>query len=285
LPQPQTKASFLLPSDSSDWAGQALHAWFPDGLLAGAAKASLTPLTGWTRRRDPLSLQELKNQIRLLGGTHIRLRAEGVKDWVHDYKSRFPRQQLGRFVVLPSWRRHAKLSKGSLPIVLLPGQAFGTGLHASTRLMLASIESLEPQGKVLDIGAGSGILGLACLRLGAAKVLSIEMEEAACEEMRGNAKLNGFGPGRFAVRHGSFPKAMGAKAFQADLVLANIVTPVLCALMRAMVARVAKGGTLLFSGIHTKAEAAQVARAAGLAGLRIASRTSKGEWWCLRAVK
>jgi ribosomal protein L11 methyltransferase len=277
--------TFLLPSASSDWAGQALHAFFPDGLLSQTPNDSLTPFSGWTKRRDPRSLQSLKDLIRSLGGKRIRLTRIRTKDWVREYKSRFPMQRLGKFTVLPSWRRRTKLPKGSLPIVLMPGQAFGTGLHASTRLMLKAMEGLAPAPLVLDIGAGSGILGLAALRLGAGKVLSIEMEKAACEEMRGNAKLNGFGPLRFAVRWGSFPKALRGRKIKADLCLANIVTPVLCELMPALAACTVSGGTLLFSGIHTRTEAAQVAKAAKACKLKVLSRQSKGEWWCLRAVK
>jgi len=124
---------------------------------------------------------------------------------VREYKSRFPVQALGRFVILPLWRRRAKLPRGKLPIILMPGQAFGTGLHDSTRLMLKAIETAQARS-VLDVGAGSGILGFACLRLGANKVLSLEIEEAACHEMKGNAKLNGYKPSQFACAAAAFPR-------------------------------------------------------------------------------
>lgn len=284
MPQSQIQISFLLPSSAADWAGQALYSWFPDGLLARTAKNSLTPLTGWPRISGPKKLEELKIQIQRIGGTQLRVRSTRVRDWVREYKSRFPVQALGRFAVLPLWRRKAKLPKGKLPIILMPGQAFGTGLHDSTRLMLKAIEK-APASSVLDIGAGSGILGLACLRQGAKKILSIEIEEAACDEMKGNARLNGFTPSQFAVRCGFFPKAMKGRKMQADLVLANIITPVLCALMKPLAGQARKGGTLLFSGIHGDAEAALVAKAARAAGLRVAEKTARGEWRCLRALK
>jgi ribosomal protein L11 methyltransferase len=283
LPKSQLKISFLLPEQNSDWAGQALYAWFPDGLLSSNPKKSLTPFSGWPKN-GLKNLEELKNRIHMLGGSRIRVQRERARDWVREYKSRFPVQALGRFVVLPLWRRRARLPLGKLPIVLMPGQAFGTGLHDSTRLMLKSIEG-TPALSVLDVGAGSGILGLACLRLGAKKVLSLEIEEAACGEMRGNARLNGYKPSQFAVRCGAFPGAMKGRRLGADLVLANIITPVLCALMRALAAQARKGGTLLFSGIHTKAEALQVAAAARAANLKVTGRDSKGDWWCLRALK
>lgn len=274
----------MLPDASADWAGQALCAFFPDGLLSQARKNSLTLLHGWPRLQSPRHLEELKAAIFSIGGSALRIKSERKRDWVHEYKSRFPVQSLGRFIILPYWRRKAKVPAGKLPIILLPGQAFGTGLHDSTRLMLHAIETTASE-TVLDIGAGSGILGLACLRQGSKKVLSIEIEKAACEEMKGNARLNGFGPASFAVRAGTFPALLKGKKMAAGLVLANIVTPVLCHLMKAIAAQAAKGATVLLSGIHTESEARQVAKAVRAAGLKITGRESRGDWWCLRARK
>jgi ribosomal protein L11 methyltransferase len=285
LPQFQSKITFFLPASHADWAGQALHAYFPDGLLSENSAKSQIQFSGWPSSHTPHSLQELKRRLLSLGATQIRIKSERTRDWVHEYKSHFPVQNLGPFVILPQWRRKARLAPGKMPIVLLPGQAFGTGLHESTRLMLAAIAALPPAKSVLDIGAGSGVLGFACLRKGAKKIVSIEIEKAAAEEMLGNRVLNGFKASQFSVRAGAFPGLMRGKRVGADLLLANLVTPLLCDLMKDLAAQASQGATLLFSGIHTEAEARAVAKAARNAGLRMKAKSSKGEWWCLRASK
>jgi ribosomal protein L11 methyltransferase len=285
LPPSKLKVSFLLPKASAELAGQALLEYFPDGLLMQDRNPSQVEFSGWPSRSDPPSLAQLKAALAGLGARRLRQSRSRPRDWVREYKSRFPMQTLGRFVILPEWRKKTALAPGKLPIVLLPGQAFGTGLHESTQLMLKSIAAIPTGARVLDIGAGSGILGLGCLRLGWQKVLAVEIEEAACGEMEGNRALNGFGPDRFAVRRGAFPKAMRGRPAGAALVLANLVTPLLCELMGGIAAQGAAGATFLFSGIHTEEEARKVAAAARAAGLRAGMRLNKKEWWCLRASK
>lgn len=285
------KVSFLLPEAQSDWAGQALVSYFPDGLAqlkaSGANAKSQVLLGGWLRRSDAGFVKRLREDLKSFGATQLRLSPQKKRDWVGEYKSRFPMQRLGRFTIVPSWRRAKEKNLGStLPIYLLPGQAFGTGLHASTRLMLKAIEHYAATAKqVLDVGAGSGILSFGALRLGAKKALCVEIEKAACVEMADNAQLNGFSSKQLKVRDGAFPGCMKGKKLKADLLLANLVTPLLCAQMKQLAAQAAKGGRLLFSGIHTESEARKVAAAARRAGLRIDKRESKGDWFCLHASK
>jgi ribosomal protein L11 methyltransferase len=284
------KVSFLLPENQGDWAGQALLPYFPDGLAqlktSGARAKSHALFSGWLRRGDAPRVKKLRAELASFGALQWRLRRQKAKDWVGDYKSRFPLQRLGRFSIVPSWRRGKKALGSTLPIYLLPGQAFGTGLHASTRLMLKAIEAYaDGAASVLDIGAGSGILSFGALKLGAKKALCVEIEKAAALEMADNARLNGFAAKRLRVISGKFPGCMKGKKIKADLLLANLVTPLLCAQMRQLAAQTARGGRLLFSGIHTAAEARLVSAAARQAGLRIDQKDSKGDWFCLHASK
>ncbi|MES2201102.1 MAG: 50S ribosomal protein L11 methyltransferase [candidate division FCPU426 bacterium] len=278
------KVTFKLPPSVVDWAGQALVAYFPDGL----AQTPSGRQQGWLRRHDAATLTRFRAELKSLGGRELRLQKVRQRNWVGEYQSRFPRQTIGRFVIVPSWRRQGqKIPKTSFPIYLLPGQAFGTGLHRSTQLMLKAIQRFgsSPDQHVLDVGAGSGILSFAALRQGAASALCIEIEEAAAKEIRSNARLNGFGPKRLKALCGEFPGCLKGKKVKADLLLANLVTPLLCKLMPALAAQTRAGGTLLFSGIHTEPEADQVGLAARRAGLKVVKRETKGGWWCLQALK
>ena len=199
---------------------------------------------------------------------------------------RFPVLRLGRFVVLPaSLAKAPRLSAKERPIRLVQGQAFGTGLHESTRLMLAQLEkTVAPGLAVLDVGAGSGILGFGALHLGASKVTCVELESAACAELRENRALNSVPPRRMPVICGRYPLAR-LSGTRFPLVLGNLVTPLLRVLMPDLGRQVARGGSLLCSGIHTRPEAAAVTAAARARGLKPAANASLNDWHVLRFVR
>lgn len=222
---------------------------------------------------------EALRRLSLLGAAKAQARMVVTQVKASALHGRFPTLRLGRFVIVAAANlKTARIPKGAKPIVLVQGQAFGTGLHESTRLMLRELERLRPQGlRVLDIGAGSGILGFACLHLGAESVTCVEMESAACAELRENRGLNGVKPAALPVICGKFPLAR-LRAKRWPLVLGNLVTPVLTALMPRLAAQVAPGGTLLCSGIHTKPEAAAVGLAARQAGLKLRRSAVLKQW-------
>ncbi len=127
------------------------------------------------------------------------------------------------------------------------------------------------------MGAGSGILGFGALHLGAAKVTCVELESAACAELRENRDLNSVPPRRMPVICGRYPLAR-LRGKRYALVLGNLVTPLLLALMPDLARQLAQGGSLLCSGIHTRPEAAAVTRAAQARGLRRRGAESLRDW-------
>jgi ribosomal protein L11 methyltransferase len=203
-------------------------------------------------------------------------------DWAEAWKSHFPVLRVGRrLVIRPSWRRHRR-QPDDVVLALDPGMAFGTGLHPTTRLCLAAIESLADEGglagaRVLDVGCGSGILAIAALRLGAAAALGLDTDPVAIEAAMANARRNRLAR-RLRARHGSLPSGDGAH----DLVLANLIASVLVDLAPALAAELGPRGTLIASGIFVDREA-EVRPALEGAGLKVVTRSVEGDWIALQA--
>jgi ribosomal protein L11 methyltransferase len=214
-----------------------------------------------------------------IGAGRFRVREQLLKPWNALVRSRYPVQRLGHFAIVPAWKSRLKLPTGLHPIYLVQGQAFGTGLHESTRLMLEGLSALKGlQGaQVLDVGAGSGILGFAALHLGARRVTGVELEAAACAELRENRALNHVPARDFAVLPGAYPlRRLRGKRY--PLILANLVSPLLLSLMGELRRQLSPGGRLLCSGIFKDGEAAAVASAARRAGLRWRAQAALKDW-------
>ena len=198
-------------------------------------------------------------------------------DWAEEWKRHFPVLRVGRrTVVRPTWRRH-RARPGEVVVALDPGMAFGTGLHPTTRLCLAALERLADSGevsgvRVLDLGCGSGILGIAAAHLGAASVLGLDTDPIAVESTLANAARNRLGP-RLAARRGSLPSGEAPFA----IVLANLVASILVDLAGAIAFELEPGGALVASGIFVDREA-DVRSALEGAGLAIEGRDAEGEW-------
>ncbi|MFL5652081.1 MAG: 50S ribosomal protein L11 methyltransferase, partial [Chloroflexota bacterium] len=161
---------------------------------------------------------------------------------------------------------------------------FGTGLHPTTRLCLASLESLADRGaiegaRVLDVGCGSGILAIAAVRLGAASAFGVDTDPIAIEATAANARRNSV-VRRVHAREGSLPS--GQRAF--DVVLANLIAGVLVPLAPALRDELRPGGTVLASGIFVDREL-EVATAFATAGLTVTGWSAEGDWVALEAVR
>ncbi len=174
------------------------------------------------------------------------------QNWVQLTQSQFePIHIDDRLWIVPSW--HEAPNRDAINIEMDPGMAFGTGSHPTTRLCLQwLLDAVKPGDRVLDYGCGSGILGIAAARLGAASVLGVDIDEHAVTASRANAERNGIAAGR-----AEWLSSAQQLAGQYDLVVANILTNPLCVLAPGIAARVAPGGRLALSGVLA-AQAAQV---------------------------
>jgi ribosomal protein L11 methyltransferase len=163
------------------------------------------------------------------------------QDWVRLTQSQFdPIPISGRLWIVPSW--HETPDPEAITIVLDPGLAFGTGSHPTTRLCLQWLEAnLRPGETVLDYGCGSGILAIAAAKLGAGRVVGVDIDPQAVEAARDNAERNGV--------QADFRLSGDLSDGMYDVVVANILTNPLKALMPLLAARARPGGRIILSGI------------------------------------
>jgi ribosomal protein L11 methyltransferase len=216
--------------------------------------------------------------LRPVGG--LRIRPVEDRDWTEAWKARYEPQRIGRLVIAPSWLEPPADAE-AVVLRLDPGMAFGTGLHPTTRACLSMLQEVRPMpGRVLDIGSGSGILGIAALALGAGRVDALDTEAEAVAATAANAQVNGFADS-LSVRQRTLD---GAPAEPYPLVLANLVAVVLIELAPRLAAHLAPGGTLLASGI-SDVRADEVEAALAAAGLACAEHRIDGEWVSLRMLR
>lgn len=165
--------------------------------------------------------------------------------WRDGWKAYFKPLRVGkRFVVRPSWEPYTALAD-DLVITLDPGQAFGTGTHETTQLLLGALDgNVESGMRVLDVGTGSGILAIGACLLGAAHVTALDVDPLAVNATRENAEANGVSA-RIAASETNVDQIDERFA----LVLANIEARVLVPMARVLSERVAPGGKLFLSGL------------------------------------
>jgi ribosomal protein L11 methyltransferase len=212
----------------------------------------------------------------------VRRREAHEDEWRDVWKQYFKATRVGRtFVVRPSWDP-GDVASGDRVIDLDPGRAFGTGGHATTRLVIALAEEIEarPVRRFLDLGCGSGILAIAAARLwpqAAGLAVDVDPEATACadENLERNRVTT------VETRTGTLDDAAAPGGY--DLVLANIQADVLGPLARPLVAALAPGATVILSGLLT-ADAPAVLEAYVAAGLRLEGRRDEDEWAALRLV-
>lgn len=166
-------------------------------------------------------------------------------DWATEWRRGFGAQRIGKRLLLhPSWEP-AVSKPGDVVLTIDPENAFGSGDHETTRLVLQVLDERVAGGeRVLDVGCGSGVLSIAALRLGAASSFATDIDEDAVIVTARNAELNGVEP---SMRASTQPLAEVEGVF--DIVLANIETRVLVQMPEELQARLAPDGLLVLSGI------------------------------------
>ncbi len=210
----------------------------------------------------------------------IRVEELPDQDWNRQWAQSVRPIRIGRRIVIrPSWEP-VTLQAQDIEIVLDPKQAFGTGHHATTRMLLERLEDLVHGGEfVLDVGAGSGILAMASLRLGAASALGVECDPVAVDCARDYAEENGFG-GHLEFRCGTLEDVDPHGELRPDLVLANLDRQTLLLLCDELTRYVSHGARLLLSGILLEQEQ-EIVEAFSKAGATLFERREQEGWLAL----
>ena len=212
----------------------------------------------------------------------VMLRIRNDSEWENNWKQYYTPLEIGdRLLIVPAWESTEDTQR--VVLRLDPGLSFGTGNHATTRMCLEAMQELDMGGKrVLDLGSGSGILGLAGLLLGAESVLACDVDPKAADAARENAALNGLGNERYKTRTADILEdsaAWNALGTGYDLVLANIVADVIIPLSAMAPAVLAKGGYFLCSGI-IEGRQTEVEPALRNNGFTIERHLHQEEWHC-----
>lgn len=210
--------------------------------------------------------------------------------WRDSWKRYFRPQRIGRrLLIKPSWATY-KVTAADTVIEIDPGMAFGTGQHPTTAMCLRALEGrLRPArtgGRlagdvVLDLGTGSGILAIAAARLGAGRVLALDVDPQAAKAARENAARNGVGD-TVEVREGALPE--GARGERFDLVVANISGVTIERLAAPFADALRGNGTLIVSGFLEDAVEG-LSRQFAEAGLRVERVEAEGVWRALIATR
>jgi ribosomal protein L11 methyltransferase len=195
-------------------------------------------------------------------------------DWVARFRENFRGFDVGRFRIAPPWDLPAE--RDASLVVMDPGRAFGTGTHETTRLCVRALEAVaarRPLGRLLDLGTGTGLLAIVGLRLGASLALGTDNDPDATASAVEHARLND-APLRVVL--GDLGQPLQAHSF--DVVVANLMAPLLLARRAEIAALLRPGGTLLLSGLLV-GDVAEVGPA--YACLGPARIETDGEWACL----
>ena len=207
-------------------------------------------------------------------------------DWEESWKDNYPAVEVGKnLIVVPYWQTEE--TGGRTPIVLDPGLTFGTGAHASTQMVMETMEQqVRPGFRCLDLGSGSGILSIAALRLGAGSAIGVDIDPKAEDIARENAAYNGYGTPEFTALTGNVTedKALMAELSRQeyDLVLVNIVADVIIGLAPVLPAFLTENSLLICSGI-LDVRLQDVIAALTEAGLEITAVREKEDWRCVSA--
>ncbi|WP_342979473.1 MULTISPECIES: 50S ribosomal protein L11 methyltransferase [unclassified Ruminococcus] len=233
-------------------------------------------------------LEEVRGYMDIGEGTITESQTED-KDWINNWKEYFHQFYVDDILIVPSWEEVKEEDKDKMILHIDPGTAFGTGMHETTQLVIRQLKKFVTKDtQMLDVGTGSGILGIVALKLGAAHVVGIDLDPCAIPAVADNKEANDIKNETFDMLIGNIiddkevQDTVGYEKY--DIVTANILADVLVPLTPVIVNQMKKGAYYITSGILDVKEEV-VVKAVKDAGLQLVEVTHQGEWVSVTARK
>lgn len=261
---------------------------YPTGPLRVSGYIPFDEHVEQTRQRLEEAIWHL-GQIRPVSQIHYRPIED--LDWSAVWKDHFQPVQIGEsLTIIPIWMEPENDQR--IAIKIDPGMAFGTGTHPTTQLCLVTLAEIVDEVEVpkrsalsmIDVGCGSGILGIAALKLGVGRVLGVDLDQEAVESAHKNAMINGEAE-HLNLEVGSLAQIKAGKFVIAEgqIVVANILAPVITRMLQDNLGGiVAPGGKLVLSGILDE-QSAEIESALKEEKLRLVQKKQSGDWIALIA--
>lgn len=233
-------------------------------------------------------LEEMRSYLNVGECTIEESQTEDV-DWVNNWKQYFHQFYIDDILVIPSWENVEAKDSDKMVIHIDPGTAFGTGMHETTQLCIRQLKKYVTEDtEILDVGCGSGILGMLALKFGAKHSVGTDLDPCAIDATYENMDNNGISRDQYEVMIGN---SIDDKAVQDkvgyekyDIVAANILADVLVPLTPVIIHQMKKGGIYITSGIIEDKEDV-VVEAVKEAGLEVLEVNHQGEWVSVTARK
>lgn len=210
-------------------------------------------------------------------------------DWVNNWKQYFHQFYVDDILIIPSWEEVKEEDQDKMIIHIDPGTAFGTGMHETTQLCIRQIRKFVKENTtILDVGCGSGILGMLALKFGARYSVGTDLDPCAIDATYENMEVNGISKEQYQVMIGNIisdkevQDKVGYEKY--DIVVANILADVLVPLTPVIVHQLKQGGIYITSGIIEEKEET-VVNCVKEAGLEVLEVTHQGEWVSVTARK
>ena len=223
-----------------------------------------------------------------LGARTIAASETEDKDWINNWKQYFKPFTEDNILIKPTWEEIPDEHKEKLLIQIDPGTAFGTGMHETTQLCIRQLQKyVTEESRVLDVGTGSGILGIAALKLGAKKVQGTDLDENSITAVKENLESNGISQEQFSVLQGNIIDDQKVQEWagyeQYDIAVANILADVIILLQKEIPVHIKHGGVFITSGIINMKEEAVLEAFAGNEEFEVLEVTRQGEWVSITA--
>ena len=233
-------------------------------------------------------LEEMRSYLNVGECTIEESQTEDV-DWVNNWKQYFHQFYIDDILVIPSWEKVEAKDSDKMVIHIDPGTAFGTGMHETTQLCIRQLKKyVTPDTEILDVGCGSGILGMLALKFGAKHSLGTDLDPCAIDATHENMEANGIDRSQYEVMIGNIidqkeiQDQVGYEKY--DIVAANILAEVLLPLTPVILHQLKPGGIYITSGIIDEKETV-VVDAVKQAGMEVLEVHHQGEWVSVTARK